>query len=344
MAIQKPVNLVLGNGNQAFDVTQPTQVSWTVTGSVQTSFAINFYNNNTNQLIYQVQASSYATSYLLPADFVSLLPIKFIVQVWAADGSSAISDSSPVYLASVPPVVTVNTPNVAAPSYVFSATYSQATNIPLSNWQAFLYDANQNLIQQSGIQTSPTLSWMFTGLQNSQFYYIQFQATSAVGLTANSAMVQFEPIYATPMLNSILTAQNVYPAAVQLTWDILIITGAVTGTAIYVNNRTALDVRNGTVYFGGTSNSGLYVFQEGTYKFFIISPASRQDLIVIQGANGSYHLQYHYEDGIFYLYKYVNGLTIPIIYQSNPVFGSSFFLGVQIVDSLNIEMYAETIY
>jgi len=297
-------------------------------------------------VIYTVsQTSSYATTYSLPAN--SITPgtyIKFQVQVWAADGSTATSDFSSVYLASSPPVVTVTTPNVAAPSYTFSATYSQAEGVALSNWQAFLYDVNQNLLQQSGIQTSSTLSWMFTGLQNSQYYYVQFQATSAVGLITNSTMVEFEPVYATPMLNSILTAQNVYPAAVQLTWDILVITGATTGTVAYTNNGTALDVRNGTVYFGGTSNSGLYVFEEGTYKFFIINPASRKDLIVVQGANGSYHLQYHYGDGMFHLYKYVNGLTIPIIYQSNPVFGSSFFVGVQIVDSFNIELYAETVY
>jgi len=216
--------------------------------------------------------------------------------------------------------------------------YSQAESVPLANWQCFLYDSNYNLISQSGIQTSSTLSYMFTGLVSNEVYYIEFQATSQKGLVGDSGKVQFTPVYSQPQLNSLLTATNYQNASIQLTWDVLIIEGTTSGTTAFVNNNTALDVTNGSVVF----NNGFSLWQDGTIKLFIINPANRKDLIILYGANGMLKLQYWLLDNKFHLFKTPTNSNITVEYVSEPVIGSSFFVGIENV-GVDCNLWAESI-
>jgi hypothetical protein len=94
-------------------------------------------------------------------------------------------------------------------------------------------------------------------------YYIEFFATSSLGLTGTSGKVSFTTSFAQPNLSSNIVATNVDNAGINLSWYVNQITGTSTSTT-YINNEK-LDVTSGNVTF----DKGFTIDQDFTLKLWI---------------------------------------------------------------------------
>jgi|GEM_PF-1866825 len=240
--IQKPYNISLKG--ITIDATEINVVTWKVSGAIQYFYALTIKNNTTNATVYTVsKTSSYASSHSIPANtLTNNNQYKISIQVWDSGSASTASSDYEVFQSSARPIVSVSSISaVASPSYTFSASYSQAQSIPIKSWIAYLYNDDSVLIAQSGIQSTPLLSYTVDNLSSGSSYFIEFQATSNNSLTGTSGLIPFSVFYSTPNLNVNLTIENVDPAGMQLSWDVTQIIGE-SNNPIYISGEE-LDTR-----------------------------------------------------------------------------------------------------
>ena len=331
MAIQKPYSINLAGITIAAE--ESNLVSWKVSGSISTSFAINIYNNSDNTLAWSLpQTTSYANQYNLPANALTNgIEYKIAITVWNDTGASATSDMV-IFQTSARPIVTINSlTTVTSPNYTFAATYSQTESVAIRYWVAYLFDSNMNKIVDSGIQTSSVLEYLINNLQSEKSYYIEFQATSNKGLIGTSGKILFDVLYTQPSVNVTLKAENIDNAGIKLSWDVVQIIGTSSPSppTFIDNEKVDLTVDGSYVNF----DEGFSIDRNFTLKVWIENPKSKVNLISIKGENGEIYLQYHWLDNKFHLYKKLNnGLTTS--WASNSVKGSSFFVYIQQINDL----------
>jgi hypothetical protein len=240
--IQKPYSLSLKG--LTIDAAEVNVVTWKISGDVQYSYALTIKNNTTDATVYTVsKTSSYSSSHSIPASTLSNNnQYKISIQVWSSGDSSTATSDYEVFVASARPVIALSsTPTVASSSYTFSATYFQAQSIAIKSWIAYLYNDGSALISQSGIQSTPPLSYTVDNLSSGSSYFIEFQATSNNSLTGTSGKIPFSTFYSTPNLNVNLTIESVDPAGMQLSWDVTQIIGE-SNNPIYISGEE-LDTR-----------------------------------------------------------------------------------------------------
>ena len=240
--IQKPYNISLKG--ITIDAAEVNVVTWKVSGAIQYSYALTILNNTTNATVYTVsKTSSYNTYHSIPANtLTNNTQYKISIQVWDAGDTSTASSDYEVFQASARPIVSIaSTPTVASPTYTFSASYSQAQSIGIKSWIAYLYNSNSVLITQSGIKSTPLLNYTVDNLSSGESYFIEFQATSNNSLTGTTGLVPFNVFYSTPNLNVNLTIENVDPAGMKLSWDVVQIIGD-SNNPIYIADEE-LDTR-----------------------------------------------------------------------------------------------------
>ncbi|MGG1663098.1 hypothetical protein ACIFQN_27580, partial [Brevibacillus sp. NRS-1366] len=139
--LQKPYNLI-PTGGVAVDAKENNVISWSVSGDIQTAFEIKIYDNTNNTLSWSLpKTSSYSLKYSLPSSTLTNgKEYKWQVIIYNEANKSIASDFH-VFQTSSRPTITVNQiPTVAAPSYMFTANYSQKEGILIRSWQALLYD------------------------------------------------------------------------------------------------------------------------------------------------------------------------------------------------------------
>lgn len=265
MAIQKPYD-IKPNG-----IVTPAEedilISWKTSGGIQTSFAIEIKDNNTNTIVFTLpKTSSYSHQYnLLANSLTNGKEYKMTIQVWDEDDNTSISDPV-IFETSSRPVITINaTGIVVGQEYSFSATYSQAESIPIRSWVANLYNNEQTLISTSGLQLTSTLEYLFGGLQSETSYYIEFQATSNKGIVGTSGLIPFDVLYSQPTIQSALSAENYDNASIRLLWSIVQIIGQSENTS-FINNEK-INATNGKVWF----NQGFNIEDNFTLKIWIES-------------------------------------------------------------------------
>lgn len=334
MAIQKPYSINLQSKTIAAE--EENLISWQVSGSISTSFAISIINNTDGATIWSLpQTTSYATQYNLPANTIlNGNEYKITITVWDDAGSSATSDAV-IFQTSSRPTVNIDTiGTVASPNYTFTASYSQSENVTIKSWIAYLYDSNLNKLTDSGIKITSTLEYVVNNLQSEKLYYIEFYATSSKGLIGTSGKVSFNVLYTQPNLNLTLNAENTLDAGIKLSWNVTQIIGTSTPSPpTYINNeKVDLTADGDTITF----SEGFSVDRNFTLKIWLENVKNKEKLLSIKGENGELYLEYHVLDNKFHLYKKVsNGLTTS--WQSNVVVGSSFFVYIQqIGDLINI--------
>lgn len=266
MAIQKPYNINL-SGGIVIPAEEDFTLTWSVSGAVQTHYALEIRNNSDNTLVHSVtKTSSYVHSYLLLANTLSNgNEYKLSITVWDESDNSATSDLQIFQTSSRPTVTLTPVGTIGSPAYSFQASYFQAESVPLRYWSAFLYDNNQNLINQSGLQTSSTIEHLFSNLYSEHTYFIEFQVTSEKGLINTTGKVSFNVLYTTPKISTGLTAENNDNASIKLLWNVVQIIGEGENFS-YVNNEK-IDVTNGKVWF----DSGFTIEDNFTLKVWLES-------------------------------------------------------------------------
>lgn len=243
MAIQKPFNISVGG--KTIDADLDNLVSWSISGAIQTEKSIVIKLNSDNSTVYTYpQTASFSQNLNIPASTLTNGEVyKLLVTVWDSESNSATSDAV-VFQCSSTPVATVDTPTVSAPSYNFTGNYSQDETVDMQSWIMYIYDSEQNLIDDSGIQTVTTISYLFDGFQSDEDYYIELQVQSALGLIGTSGLIAFSVSYSQPHMKSTLSVENVPNAGVKITWDALQIIGD--GTDYSFISGEKVDITNST--------------------------------------------------------------------------------------------------
>lgn len=333
MPLQKPYDISIRG--QTIDANEPNEVSWKVSGDIQTAYKVDILSNIDNSLIWTTnKIASYSLKHTIPAGTLTNgNEYKIQITIWNASNQSVTSDTE-IFQTSSRPIVTIDPiGTVNSFSYNFTAQYQQNEGVPLRNYIVYLYDDKQNMIDKSNIKTILPIEHLFSGLQPEKTYYIEFQVTSAKGLVGTSGLVQFDVFYYRPKMNVFLEAKNVENAGIELTWYIsqIILKNE---NGIFINNEK-IDVRNGKVIgdegFDVKSNFSLKLWIEQPY----VSNISEQvDLILLRGENGEIRLNY-FDDNKFHLWKNVNGIISH--WSSEQVIGNSFIVLIkQVNDDLEI--------
>ncbi|AJA41366.1 putative carbohydrate-binding CenC domain containing protein [Geobacillus virus E3] len=322
MSLQKPYDISIRG--QTIDANEPNEVSWKVSGDIQTAYKIDILSNIDNSLIWTTnKINSYSLKHTIPTGTLTNgNEYKIQITIWNANNETATSDAE-VFQTSSRPVVTVDPiGTVNSFSYNFTATYSQAEGVALRNYVVYLYDDHQNLIDKSDIKTTLPMEHLFSGLQTEKTYYIEFQATSTKGLVGTSGLVQFNVFYYRPKMNVNLQVKNVENAGIELSWYVTQIIFE-NENGVFIDNEK-IDVTNGKIY----ANEGFDISSDFSLKLWIENPKNKEDLIVLNGVNGQIKLQYHWLDEKFHLYKIDNN-GIKTSYETTAVTGSSFVVLIQ---------------
>ncbi|MDT0160258.1 hypothetical protein [Bacillus sp. AG4(2022)] len=327
MAIQKPYSISLRG--ITIDANVPNEVTWKVSGDVQTAYKVDILLNSNNNIIWTSgKISSYSLKHTIPASTLTNgIEYKIKVTIWNQANNSITSDGD-VFQTSSTPVVTVNNiGTVASFNYKFSATYQQSENVPLRSYIVNLYDSKKNLIDKSDIKTSLPLEHLFTNLQTETQYYIEFQATSSKGLTGTSGLVLFDVFYYRPKMNIDLLAKNIDNAGIEISWFVRQIIGETNGSR-FINNQK-VDTTNGTrVWF----DEGFSISQDFTLKLWLETVPSKRNLLTMYGSNGNIALQYDAVKERFVLTKSIaNGYSTS--WASEEISSNSYYVFIQQIGS-----------
>lgn len=338
--LQKPFNISVRG--QTLDSSSPILVTWQVTGDLSAAYQVRIYKNSDNSLVYDsTKITSFATSHTIPSSSIpNGQEYKIQITIWNQANESISSDNE-IFQTSSRPVITMSTiPLITSPSYSFTANYTQAELIASRSWIVYLYNEDKIKIAESNISTSPVISYIFTELQSNTDYYIEFQVTSAKGLTGTTGLVSFAVSYTQPDIKINLTAENTDDAGIKIAWKTIQVIGKTESPPIYLDNDF-IDLKNDKFYLDESSE--FTIDQDFTIKMWMKDMSPNVDLLVLRNSYGEINLQYWEEDLRFHLFKDMYGYKSH--YVSSQVQGFSFFCCVQQVNSeMNIfaELYNDT--
>lgn len=251
MSIQKPYAISIKG--KVIDANEDNLVSWQVSGGIQYYKGMEIRLNSNDNLVYKLnKTASFTKSHIIPSETLANgVEYKIRITVWDEEDNSQTSEYV-VFETSSRPIVGVDAiETIGAPSYLFTFTYLQSQSVPLRSWIAYIYDSVQNLLDDSGIQTSTPLEYLFEGFESGENYYVRFQATSNKGLVGDSGLVPFSVLYLHPNFNSVITTENVENAGVKISLKAQQILGEAENYSFISNEK--LDIRNGgrVVYKSG---------------------------------------------------------------------------------------------
>jgi len=136
----------------------------------------------------------------------------------------------------------------------FVPVYTQAESILNTYFNAYLYDSDGNLEDESGQVFSSDVRYTFSGLRSGLSYKVQFIAVNARSQTSDTGLVDFDVTYATPSIGIEPTVTNQENrSSVLVEWaDIVQIIGSITGSSSYVDDfmeagNTALNITSGSL-------------------------------------------------------------------------------------------------
>lgn len=240
---------------------------------------------------------------------------KWTLQVWN-DADSATTREI-VFSAYSNPTVTFNPPaTITAQEYNFTATYSQAQSISLNYYRFILYDAFDNIIEDTNNIYDFTISHKFEGFINLNSYGIRLLAEFQInGMVYDSGITSFNISYTEPDVTDInqTAIYNSSTSFVNLSWNKLIQNSGtyVGGTDTYIPNF----IRN--------SNYGLNLINGDYIEYNIDIPSQftlkfiwkPEDLFltgdIINLDNGSYNIKYQ-DNKFIYTINGISKETLPI--------------------------------
>lgn len=268
MAIMK-ASSVSPNGI-SLDGSSNIVISWKDTGDRHVKFEIKIFKSSDNTLVLDTnQIISYNCFYSIGANTLTNgITYKYQIYLWNANGDVSTSDWIIFKCSSIPTASLTNlSATIQNSSYVFTGSYSQSESVSLKSWQMLLYNQYSEIIGNSGLQYSTTISYEFAGLINNNTYSIELQVCSQDNLLSTTGKQSFSVSYETPKSAIALEAITIKEkAALQLRWNVKQILG-ISNSNTYINNEK-LDLTNGKkVYF----DDGFNISNDFTTKLWVES-------------------------------------------------------------------------
>lgn len=308
--INRPFNIILSSNlslnGQTIDASESNQVSWEVSGDIQTAYQVDIFHNVTGNNVYSSgKITSYNLTHTIPANSIANgNDYQTYVTSYNKDDISMPSFPE-IFTASSRPRITVSTiGTVGNFSNEFYATYIQDENVPMRNWTANLYNAQQQLIDHSDIMTDSVLQYLFSNLETETSYYVEFQATSEKGLIGTSGLIPFDVFYLRPKQHLTLTANNIVNAGLELSWFVTQVVGKSNNTVSFINNEE-VDLTNNMVYF----DNGFNIAQDFSLKVWLRNFDNNVPLLTLKGDNGQIVLKYNAVLDSFILTKTANVIS-----------------------------------
>lgn len=196
-------------------------------------------------------------------------------------------------------------------SVEFVPVYTQAEGILVTSFNAYLYDSDGNLEEESGEIFSSNVRYTFSGLRSGLSYKVQFTATNSRGQVADTGLVDYDVSYAVPSIGiepSVTNQAN--RSSVLVEWsDIVQIVGSITGSSSYVQDfvtsgNTALNLAAGSIL----EFTGLTIGTSQTLSFiwYPDSTAFVGDIVKMENTTTGDYLTVSYDGTRFY--RTINGV------------------------------------
>jgi hypothetical protein len=193
----------------------------------------------------------------------------------------------------------------------FVPVYTQAESILVISFNAYLYDSNGNLEDESGEIFSSDVRYTFTGLRSGFSYKVQFTTTNARSQTSDTGLVDFDVTYAAPSIGiqpSVTNQEN--RSSVLLEWDDIVqIVGSITGSSSYVpdfmsTGNTALNITSGSLL----EFTGLVIDNDQTLAFIWYPDTTGYsgDIVKLENTTSGDYLTVAYDGSKFY--RDINGV------------------------------------
>lgn len=368
MPIMKPANISPAY-NSTYTATEIINVTWQNFGDRQYAYQIKIYDNSNNALIYDTdRIISMNPSHIIPANtFPNGITLKMIIITENSKNETATSDWIIFRCNSVPIATFTNlsaNDEILNSSYLFQGSYSQAEGVNIKSWNMLLYDNNDFIIGNSGVQYSETIEYQFEGLNNEDSYYIELQVRSQNDLIGTTGKISFNVRYEVPASSINLTAESVpEKAGVRLSWRTIQIIGQVIdGTILYIDNDK-IDLRNGVIAF----QEDMPNFKSFSLKSWIdwvdlenteetisvptclgdvnqVIKHNKTEILRLKTELGDIWIEWIYDDvtsGRFHLWKDFYGEMYHIFTETiSPIIGDNVYLGVNFDGNL-FNIYTE---
>jgi hypothetical protein len=330
MAIQKPYDINIRG--LTIDASEDNQITWKVSGAIQTSFSMQFVLNNTGETVIDTGIlPSLTNKYFIPkGTLVNGREYKVKIKVFDSANNSSTSEYE-VFQTSSRPNLEITVPNeINSQSYNFSVKYSQPENVRIKSWTGFLYDDMGNPVSNTGVKTSGNIEYLVSGMVSNRNYFIEFKATSEKGIVGTTGRLPFYVSYSKPNVYVNLSADNTDNAGIELNWNVIQIIGRTEGIPNFIESEK-LNLRGDLLTF----DEGFSLDRDFTLKIWLENPYYNMELVSLSGSTGRIYLQL-WDDDTFRLFKEVNGYKS--CYTTEPLeFAEQVVVIIQQVgDDLNI--------
>jgi len=241
----------------AFDSTTETNFPFTSIGGNQVvKNRLQILNNSTLAIVYDSTQTTFALAHTLPSDTLTN-GVYYLAKVKTYDINDVESEWSngvQFYCFTTPSFTFSGlTPTINTSSKIFSVAYTQAQSEPISEYKFMLYDANNNLLQESDTiynsnSTLPplTINYMFSGMLDATTYKVRAIGTTLHGMTVDTEYATFQVVYTEPNIFSTIQITSDCENGVNTVVSNLSLVNGISTPyePIYIKSDTELDNRD----------------------------------------------------------------------------------------------------
>lgn len=200
---------------KAFDSTLEKAIIFSYRGNQVFANKLYIYNNDTNALVYSEKQTSMQLRHILPANTLVNGNIYYMkLSVFDVnDIESPLSNTLLFKTLKTPSFSIINLVDgqtVASSKLDISLLYTQEQGELLSEYKIELYDASQQLLENSDMLYDDSLTYTFSGLLDNHLYYIRAMCVTVNGMTVSTDYISFNVKYYSPSLESIVNLTNIF--------------------------------------------------------------------------------------------------------------------------------------
>lgn len=213
-----------------FDADKPCEISLSWSGGRAHANRILIYDNETNDLVFDDVAETFALQHTIPAHTLTNGK-RYVIQArtYDAEGTaSPLSDKVLFQTLETPDFHFDNVPEngrVENASLAVSVSYHSPDSEKISTYKFHLYDSTQKLLLESDALTDASdLSYVYRGLESNAAYYIRCLGVTVNGMELDTGFVGINVRYGTPNTYSrIYTTALPSRGCVQVSTNLIIV-------------------------------------------------------------------------------------------------------------------------
>ena len=288
---------------EPFDSTKGAEIAFTWNGNQFNQVRCLIKNQETDSTIYDNIIDTMKSSYPLPPIEELINGAQYVAYITVFDAhdhtESELQDPGTLFKCLTTPEFSLSLNSgdvIRASSFLISLTYSQKEQEPLNYYQITLYSYQKVKLQSSGeIYNTDTLTYLMSGLENGQQYYIRANSLTQSGISLDTGYIPFLVAYEQRQIFSTIEANNLpETGGIELRSNIISTEGVSIKEVTYLDNRYA-DLRDNAITF----EIGYEVSGDNSHVFALNSPVVNSNLVTISSSSDSMKLDCFYREGTF---------------------------------------------